>query len=65
MPTQISLNTLKLHNERVDDLLKKVEEGKIDPSFIITHRMKLSEAPEAYKKFRNKEDGCVKVVLTP
>jgi threonine dehydrogenase-like Zn-dependent dehydrogenase len=49
----------------LEPLLKKVEEGKIDPSFIITHRMKLEDAPEAYKKFRNKEDGCVKVVLTP
>ncbi|MAZ72289.1 MAG: glutathione-dependent formaldehyde dehydrogenase [Flavobacteriaceae bacterium] len=49
----------------LEPLLKKVEEGKIDPSFIITHRMKLDEAPEAYKKFRNKNDGCVKVVLTP
>lgn len=49
----------------LEPLLKKVEEGAIDPSFIITHRMKLDDAPEAYKKFRNKEDGCVKVVLTP
>ncbi len=49
----------------LEPLLKKVEEGKIDPSFIITHRMKLDEAPEAYKKFRNKKDGCIKVVLTP
>ncbi|WP_031425573.1 zinc-dependent alcohol dehydrogenase [Flavimarina sp. Hel_I_48] len=49
----------------LEPLLKKVEEGKIDPSFIITHRMKLDDAPEAYKKFRNKEDNCVKVVLTP
>jgi threonine dehydrogenase-like Zn-dependent dehydrogenase len=49
----------------LEPLLKKVEEGKIDPSFIITHRMKLDEGPEAYKKFRNKTDGCIKVVLTP
>ena len=54
------------HMQRyMEPLLEKVEEGKIDPSFIITHRMNLSEAPEAYKKFRNKEDKCIKVVLTP
>jgi threonine dehydrogenase-like Zn-dependent dehydrogenase len=46
-------------------LLKKIEEEEIDPSFIITHRMKLEDAPEAYSMFRDKEDGCVKVVLTP
>lgn len=46
-------------------LLDKVDEGLIDPSFIITHRMKLDEAPKAYDLFKNKEDKCVKVVLTP
>lgn len=46
-------------------LLTKVEEGLIDPSFIITHRMKLDEAPKAYELFKEKEDNCVKVVLSP
>ena len=46
-------------------LMDKIEAGDIDPSFLITHRLPLSEAPAAYKKFRDKEDGCVKVVLTP
>ena len=46
-------------------LLAKVEAGEIDPSFVITHRLPLSEAPGAYKTFRDKEDGCIKVVLTP
>lgn len=46
-------------------LLEKVEQGQIDPSFIITHRMKLEEAPEAYSLFKHKKDDCVKVVLTP
>lgn len=46
-------------------LLQSIESGRIDPSFIITHNMKLDEAPQAYKKFRDKEDGCIKVVLTP
>ncbi|MBA3241776.1 MAG: glutathione-dependent formaldehyde dehydrogenase [Acidobacteria bacterium] len=46
-------------------LLKKIEAGEIDPSFIITHRVKLDDAPEAYKTFRDHEDGCIKVVLKP
>jgi threonine dehydrogenase-like Zn-dependent dehydrogenase len=46
-------------------LLEKIEAGEIDPSFIITHRVKLDDAPEAYKTFRDHEDGCIKVVLKP
>ena len=48
-----------------DKLLKMIEEGTIDPSFVITHKLGLEEAPGAYKKFRDKEDGCIKVVLKP
>jgi threonine dehydrogenase-like Zn-dependent dehydrogenase len=47
------------------DLLGLVEQGAIDPSFVITHRFRLQEAPEAYELFKAKDDGCVKVVLTP
>ena len=46
-------------------LLKRVEDGEIDPSFLITHRIGIEEAPAMYKTFRNKEDGCVKVVIDP
>jgi threonine dehydrogenase-like Zn-dependent dehydrogenase len=46
-------------------LLQTIAAGKIDPSFVITHRLPLEEAPHAYRTFRNKEDGCIKVVLTP
>ncbi len=46
-------------------LLERIEKGEIDPSFIITHRMKLSDAPYGYKTFRDKTDGCIKVVMTP
>jgi threonine dehydrogenase-like Zn-dependent dehydrogenase len=46
-------------------LLKLIEEEAIDPSFIITHRMNLTDAPEAYKTFRDKKDGCIKVMLRP
>ena len=46
-------------------LLQKIESGEIDPSFVITHRMRLADAPAAYKTFRDKQDGCIKVVMTP
>jgi threonine dehydrogenase-like Zn-dependent dehydrogenase len=46
-------------------LLQKVEAGEIDPSFVITHQLKLDEAPGAYETFRDKKDGCIKVVLKP
>ena len=46
-------------------LLERVERGDIDPSFVITHRLRLDDAPEGYRIFRNKQDGCVKVTLAP
>jgi threonine dehydrogenase-like Zn-dependent dehydrogenase len=46
-------------------LLERIVRGEIDPSFVITHRAGLSDAPELYRKFRDKQDGCVKVVLDP
>ncbi len=46
-------------------LLERIEKGEIDPSFVITHRVKLEEGPEMYKTFRDKQDGCIKVVMTP
>lgn len=46
-------------------LLDKIERGEFDPSFVITHRASLKDAPDLYRKFRDKEDGCIKVVLRP
>jgi threonine dehydrogenase-like Zn-dependent dehydrogenase len=46
-------------------LLDRIEKGDIDPSFVITHRAKLDEAPGCYKIFRDKQDDCIKVVLKP
>jgi threonine dehydrogenase-like Zn-dependent dehydrogenase len=48
-----------------EELLKRIESGEIDPSFVITHQVGIDQAPEMYKKFRDKEDGCIKVVLKP
>ena len=46
-------------------LLQHIESGDIDPSFVVTHTVPLDKAPEMYKTFRDKKDGCVKVVLKP
>ena len=49
----------------IEPLMTRIVDGEIDPSFIITHRIGLEEGPEAYKTFRDKKDGCVKVVIRP
>jgi threonine dehydrogenase-like Zn-dependent dehydrogenase len=46
-------------------LLERIEKGEIDPSFVVTHRLPLEDAPHAYQMFRDKEDECMKVVLKP
>jgi len=46
-------------------LLKLIEKRRIDPSFVITDRAPLAEGPDLYKKFRDKQDGCIKVVMKP
>jgi threonine dehydrogenase-like Zn-dependent dehydrogenase len=46
-------------------LMRLIETGAIDPSFVITHIASLEDAPHMYKTFREKEDGCIKVVLKP
>jgi threonine dehydrogenase-like Zn-dependent dehydrogenase len=46
-------------------LLDRIQKGEIDPSFVITHKMRLEEASKAYRMFKNYEDGCIKVILKP
>jgi threonine dehydrogenase-like Zn-dependent dehydrogenase len=46
-------------------LLHRIEDGEIDPSFVITHRLRLDDAACAYKMFRDKADQCIKVVMRP
>jgi threonine dehydrogenase-like Zn-dependent dehydrogenase len=46
-------------------LLQRIQDGEIDPSYIVTHRLKLEDAPKGYELFKKKQDGCLKVVLTP
>jgi threonine dehydrogenase-like Zn-dependent dehydrogenase len=61
--------TLKLGQTHVHRYLPRlfelVEQGVIDPAFVITHELPLDAAPEAYRMFLDKADGCVKVVLHP
>ncbi|CAG9229264.1 S-(hydroxymethyl)glutathione dehydrogenase [Paraburkholderia sabiae] len=52
-------------NRWTDDLLRRIQEGQIDPSFVITHTVALEDGPSMYKTFRDKEDGCIKVLLKP
>lgn len=46
-------------------LLGRIENGDIDPGFIVSHHLKLDDGPDAYKAFRDKTDRCTKVVLHP
>lgn len=62
----LTVRTAQTHvNRWTDDLLRRIEEGQIDPSFVITHTVGLEDGPEMYKVFRDKQDSCIKVVLKP
>jgi threonine dehydrogenase-like Zn-dependent dehydrogenase len=62
----LTVKTGQTHVQRyLAPLLKTIEDGKLDPSFVITHERPLEEGPELYKTFRDKKDGCIKVVLKP
>ena len=62
----ITLKTGQTHMLRyMEPLLRRVEAGDIDPSFVITHVLPIEKGPDAYKTFREKQDGCIKVVLKP
>jgi threonine dehydrogenase-like Zn-dependent dehydrogenase len=63
----LSMKTGQTHvHKYMDKLMKLIEEGKVDPTVIISHRTAdLGDGPDLYKTFRAKEDGCVKVVMFP
>lgn len=66
MNKALTIKTGQTHVQRyMKPLLERIQAGELDPSFIITHRLPLSQAPEAYKMFRDKQDGCIKVVFKP
>ncbi|MFI1532869.1 zinc-dependent alcohol dehydrogenase [Streptomyces anandii] len=66
MNRSLTLRAGQCHVHRyMKQLLRLIEQRRIDPTRVITHRLPLSEAPRGYDLFKNKEDGCEKVVLTP
>jgi threonine dehydrogenase-like Zn-dependent dehydrogenase len=66
MNRSITLKTGQTHVQRyMGLLLQRIQDGDVDPSFVVTHRMPLEQAPEGYRMFRDKQDRCVKIVLKP
>jgi threonine dehydrogenase-like Zn-dependent dehydrogenase len=66
MNKALTVKTGQTHMQRyLDPLLERIEDGDVDPSFIITHEEPLEKGPEMYRTFRDKEDDCIKVVLEP
>jgi len=66
MNRAVTIKTGQTHVQRyMRPLLERVEKGEIDPSFVITHRMRLEDAPDGYEIFKHKQDDCIKIVLKP
>jgi threonine dehydrogenase-like Zn-dependent dehydrogenase len=66
MNRSLTIKSGQCHVQRyMRPLLERIERGEIDPSFVITHRLRLEDAPKGYDIFVNKEDHCEKVVLKP
>jgi threonine dehydrogenase-like Zn-dependent dehydrogenase len=62
----LTMRTGQCHVQRyLKPLYEGVRDGEIDPSFVVTHRLPLGEAPNGYETFKHKQDECVKVVLKP
>ena len=62
----LTLKAGQCHVQRyIKPLYERIKNGEIDPSFVVTHRLELGQAPDAYETFKHKLDECVKVVLTP
>lgn len=62
----LTLRSGQTHVQKyMDELMQMIVEGKIDPSFIITHRGRLEDGPDFYDRFKNHKDGCIKCVMHP
>ena len=62
----LTIRSGQTHVQRyLEPLLKRVENGEIDPSFVISHRLNLEDAPHGYQIFNDKQDDCTKIVLKP
>jgi threonine dehydrogenase-like Zn-dependent dehydrogenase len=65
MNRSLTIRTGQCHVQRyLRPLLERIERGEIDPSFVITHRLRLEDAPSGYEMFLHKRDNCEKVVLS-
>ncbi len=60
----MSMGQTHMH-KYLQPLLKTVEDGQIDPSFLISHRVGIEQVPEMYKMWRDKQDACTKIVIDP
>ena len=66
MNRSLTMKSGQCHVHRyMKPLLERIQNGEIDPSFVISHHMSLDEAPQGFAKFLNKEDHCTKIVLKP
>lgn len=66
MNKSLTMKTGQTHVHRyLRPLLERVQKGEIDPSFVITHRLPLEQAPHGYEIFKHKKDNCIKIVLKP
>jgi threonine dehydrogenase-like Zn-dependent dehydrogenase len=66
MNRSLTIKTGQTHVQRyMKPLLERIQKGELDPSFVITHRMALDDAPLGYQLFRDKQNECIKVVLRP
>jgi threonine dehydrogenase-like Zn-dependent dehydrogenase len=66
MNKALTIKTGQTHTQRyLRPLLNRIKKGDINPSFVVTHRLKLSEAPVGFATFNKKQDGCIKIVMTP
>jgi threonine dehydrogenase-like Zn-dependent dehydrogenase len=66
MQKGLTMKTGQTHCQKyIPHLIDLIQGGKIDPSFVITHKLPIDQAPHAYKIFNEKKDGCIKVVLKP
>jgi threonine dehydrogenase-like Zn-dependent dehydrogenase len=66
MNRSLTIRSGQAHVQRyMRPLMERIERGEIDPSFCVTHKMTLDQAPHGYKIFRDKQDECIKIVLKP
>jgi len=66
MNRSLTMRSGQAHVQRyMRPLLERIRKGEIDPSFVITHTMRLEDTPQGYDIFKHKQDDCVKVMLRP